>query len=128
GIWAQGRMATSNHFRDLTPRRAERSGGLSAGVFAIVVAASLLAGAGLGAVGYLVRPSEEPRPEISEAVLTATAPRIDLPEEPAIEIDDGTWTDADLRRCGEEAQSAAAVAAQRKLAAVSANSVGLGAP
>jgi hypothetical protein len=122
-------MATSNQFRDLTPRQTATRGGLSAGVFAIVAAASLLAGAGLGAVGYLVRPSAEPRPDISDAVTEATAPRsMPLGTAPDADVDDGTWTDADLRTCGEAARAAADVAAQRKLSAVSANRVGLGAP
>ncbi len=87
---------------------------------------TLVLGAAIGVAGYfLFKPSTPP--EVSEAVLSATAPRApELALRP--EIDDGDWTDADLKRCGDEAAAAREAASKRKLAAVSADRVGLGAP
>lgn len=65
-------------------------------------------------------------PDDAKAVADATARR--GPAEAPRVIDDGTWTDADIRHCREEAQAAAAAAAQRRHKAVSADRVGLGGP
>ncbi len=62
----------------------------------------------------------------SQAVVAATAPR--GPAEPPQEIDDGTWTDADINHCKSEAKAVADAAAQRTLRAVGADRVGLGGP
>ena len=43
-------------------------------------------------------------------------------------VDDGTWTDADIKNCKDKATAAAEIAKKRKLAAVSADRVGLGGP
>jgi hypothetical protein len=87
---------------------------------------TLVLGAVIGVAGYfLFKPSAPPA--VSEAVLAATGRReAEVVLRP--EIDDGEWTDADLRRCGDEAAAARDDASKRKLAAVSADRVGLGAP
>jgi hypothetical protein len=65
-------------------------------------------------------------PEPSEAVVSATAPR--GLSGPLPEIDDGTWTDADLQLCKTEATGAREAAAERKLAAIRADRAGDGGP
>jgi hypothetical protein len=72
--------------------------------------------------GYLALSAPEP----SQAVAAATAPR--GPAEKPTEIDDGSWTEADLKHCKAEATAAADAAAERRLFAVSADRTGLGGP
>ncbi len=78
--------------------------------------------------GYiaLTGPAEQPA---VEAVIAATAPRgpIETPAEPEI-VDDGTWSDEDIRYCADEAKAAADAAAERRLFSVSADRVGQGGP
>jgi hypothetical protein len=78
--------------------------------------------------GYLALSDRDTRPT-TEAVIAATAPRgpIEEPSEPKI-ADDGTWEDADIRYCADEAKGAADAAAERRLFAVSADRTGLGGP
>lgn len=64
--------------------------------------------------------------EVSQTVLSATG-RSD-PVAAPLPVDDGSWTDADIRDCGTQATAAAETAQKRKLAAVSADRVGLGGP
>lgn len=97
----------------------------------LVLAALLAVAFGVGVViaGYawLAWPKAEP-PEISAAVTSATG-RSDLRGAvPTAPVDDGAWTDADIGGCSKEAGAAAEVAKRRRLAAVSADRVGLGGP
>jgi hypothetical protein len=91
--------------------------------------AALLAGAfGVGVVvaGFSWMARSAVAPEVSEVVTSATGRS--EPAKPVGQIDDGTWTDADIRGCREEATAAAEVAKRRRLAAVSDDKVGLGGP
>lgn len=118
-------MANGNpveRFRQQPPQRG-RGEGLSSGVFLL---AALLAGAfGIGVViaGYLWMAAPAP---VSDAVLSATARSEPAAAPPA--LDRGEWTDADMRACRKLAADAAETAKKRKLAAVSADRVGLGGP
>jgi hypothetical protein len=116
-------MAASNRLRTLAPRQTEPRSPFAGG-FLLSALATLAVGAGLVVAVFHWR---APAPEAAEAVLSATAPR--GPAQPALlPVDDGEWSDGDIRRCSDEANAAADTAAARKLAAVSADRVGLGAP
>jgi hypothetical protein len=119
-------MATSNRLRDYAPRAAPRESQFSGG-FLMVAAATVLLGIGIGIAGFFWRSSPS-QTSVADVVASATARRDTAAPAPLPEADDGNWTDADLRRCGEEAAAAADAASKRKLAAVSADRVGLGAP
>ena len=90
------------------------------------IVTALMSGAVGAAVvfGVLARPA--PPPEHAELVAAATAPR--MPAEAPREIDDGTWTEDDIRHCRQLARAAADAAAQRRHNAVSAKREGLGGP
>jgi len=78
---------------------------------------------GAGAVvGYVTMSTPAPAP----AIAAATGPR--GPAEPPPEVDDGTWTEADMKHCRSVAERAGDAAAARMLTAVGANRVGLGGP
>ncbi len=121
-------MARTNRIRNdygsqaTIPRESTFSGG-----FLLLAAATLALGVGFGVASYFWQSS--PSPQVLDAVASATAPRqTPIAGTHPTELDDGTWTDADLRRCGAEATAAGDAASQRKLAAVSSDRVGLGAP
>jgi hypothetical protein len=65
-------------------------------------------------------------PQVSQAVLSATG-HINQPAAPK-PVDNGSWTDEDIKNCSDQANAAAENAKRRKLAAVSADRVGLGGP
>src|SRR5688572_30039129 len=118
-------MASGNQFRTIRTTGFETAAPPDpprVGLFALVIVATVGVGA---AVAFAAHAWLAP-PEISPAVLSATSPR--GPAEPQLAQDDGSWTDADIRGCKAEATAAADAAAGRKLAAVSADRVGLGAP
>ena len=119
-------MATTNRLRDLAPRQAPRESPLAGGFLLLVAATLVLGGAGVG--GYLLLSSKPGAPDVTDAVLSAATGRRNATAAAPVEADDGTWGDADLQRCDAEAAAAAETASKRKLAAVSANRVGLGAP
>jgi hypothetical protein len=62
------------------------------------------------------------------AVAVTSATTAIEPPKPAAPVDDGSWTDTDIRSCRDEATAAADVAKRRRLEAVSKDRVGLGAP
>jgi hypothetical protein len=111
---------TSDRSKWFTPQQPPRKR-MPAGGFFLWALVTGAVGAAV-VVGYLTMSS----PESSEAVISATGPRD--PSESSAEIDDGIWTDADIDRCKAEATAAREAAAERKLAAVSADRVGLGGP
>jgi hypothetical protein len=114
---------TSDGFRHYAPRRAARELPFAGG-FVTIAMAAIVFGAGIGIVGYFW---SAPAPDLSQAVVAATTgPRAEPAPLPV--ADDGSWGDADLSHCSDEASAAADEAAKRKLAAVSADRVGLGAP
>ncbi len=130
-------MATSNRLREYAPHTTQRESPFAGG-FLLAALGTLVLGAAIGIGGYFLF-SGKKEPDISEAVRSATAPREASRPEAAVEApqpapaplsvaDDGSWTEADLKRCGEEATAAREAASKRKLAAVSADRVGLGAP
>jgi hypothetical protein len=121
-------MATTNRLRDLAPRQAPRESPLAGGFMLLAVAALVVGGAGVG--GFMLLSSKPAPPDVATDLLSAATGRRDAsaPATAPAEVDDGTWGDADLRRCDTEAADAAEAASKRKLAAVSANRVGLGAP
>jgi hypothetical protein len=95
---------------------------------AFLVAMLLACAFGVGAVvgGYFLLSGPFPTPDVADAVTSATTmAETPLPVAPD---DDGSWTDADIRGCKEEATRAAEVAKRRRLAAVSEDRVGLGGP
>jgi len=116
---------TSDRFRRPTPQRGRRDGLSGAG---LLVAALLTVAFGVGAVvaGYAWLSWPQVSPDVSDAISSATG-RIE-PAAPVAPVDDGAWTDADIKSCKDEANEAGEVAKRRKLAAVSADRVGLGGP
>ncbi len=122
-------MPITNRFRAFAPpaQLTERESTFGGG-FLLLAALTVALGVGIGVAGYLWH-SPKPSDAVSDAVASATAPReTPMALAPLPELDDGSWTDADLHRCSEEAAAAADAASKRKLAAVSADRVGLGAP
>jgi hypothetical protein len=103
-----------------------RGGEVSTGAFLLATLLTIAFGVGAVTAGYLWMASPSGSPELSDAVSAATA-RSDPAETPK-PIDDGDWTDADIRACKDKATDAAELAKKRKLAAVSADRVGLGGP
>lgn len=103
-----------------------RGEGLSAGGFLLTTLLTVAFGVGVVVAGYFLISGPSLPPAASEAVTSATGRA--APAEPLPEFDDGSWTDADIRSCKDQATAAAEIAAKRKLAAVSADRVGLGGP
>lgn len=100
-----------------------RGEGLSAGGFLLATLLTVAFGVGVVVAGYfwMSGPSLSP-----DAVSSATGRANPAALSP--QIDDGTWSDSDISICKHMATAAAEVAAERKLAAVSADRVGLGGP
>ena len=118
-------VTPSNRDRRPTPQ-ISRGGGLSGSGFLV---AALLAGAfGVGVVvaGFFWMARPVVAPDVSEAVTSATSRS--EPLKTVAPVDDGTWTDSDIRSCRDEAAAAAEVAKRRRLAAVSDDKIGLGGP
>ena len=103
-----------------------RGGGLSTGAFLLATLLTVAFGVGVVVAGYFWMAEPGLPPDVSDAVSSATG-RAD-PVEPPPTIDDGSWTDSDIRSCKDKATAAAEIAKKRKLAAVSADRVGLGGP
>lgn len=119
-------MATpSDRYRRPVPQQRRDESMSGAG---LILAALLTVAFGVGVVvaGYLWMARPQAPPEMVDAVASATG-RSDAPE-PVAPVDDGTWSDADLKACSEEASAAGDVAKRRRLAAVSQDRVGLGGP
>jgi hypothetical protein len=95
---------------------------MSAGGFMLAALLTCAFGVGIVVAGYFWMAQTE----VSQTVLSATA-RSD-PVAAPLPIDDGSWTDADIRDCKTQATAAAETAQKRKLAAVSGDRVGLGGP
>ncbi len=115
-------MATPRRVSRQAPQQ-RRAEGLSSGGF--LLAALLTCAFGVGAVvaGYFWMKSS---PQSADAVLAATGksgPTIAPPT-----VDNGSWTDEDIKGCSDAAAAAAEVAKKRRLAAVSGDRVGLGGP
>lgn len=93
-----------------------------------LLAALLACAFGVGAVvgGYFLTSRPSSPPDVANAVTSATTAV--EPPKPVAPLDDGSWTDADIRACKDEATAAADVAKRRRLEAVSQDRVGLGAP
>jgi len=93
----------------------------------LLMAMLLACAFGVGAVvGYFLMSRPPATPDVADAVASATTAV--EPPKPVAPVDDGSWTDADIRACKEKATEAAEVAKRRRLQAVSDDRVGLGAP
>jgi hypothetical protein len=113
--------------RDRRPLPQQTRGeGLSAGGFLLATLLTVAFGVGVVVAGYFWMSGSSLAPEVSDAVTTATG-RAGTAE-PLAPLDGGTWTDSDIRSCKDRATAAAEIAKKRKLAAVSADRVGLGGP
>jgi hypothetical protein len=115
-------MAVSLQRSDMPTPQQPKAEGLSIGLVLLVVLVASLIG-GIAVVGYAML---RPPPETLEAVVSATAPRGTSDALAELELDDGTWTDADLQLCKAEASAAKQAAASRKAAAANAGRVDLG--
>ena len=102
-----------------------RGGGLSGAAFVLAALLALAFGVGVVVAGYFWLAGG--KPDVSQAVVSAATGRSGPAAAPA-PVDDGSWTDADIKGCNEQATAAAEKAGERKLAAVSADRVGLGGP
>ena len=103
-----------------------RGEGFSAGGFLLAALLTAAFGVGVVVAGYFLMAGPTLSPDLSDAVSSATG-RAD-PAAPLPQVDDGTWTDSDIRDCKDKATAAGEVAKKRKLAAVNADRVGLGGP
>lgn len=121
-------MASSDRFRDFAPTSTPRDSGFGGG-FLLLVVAMLAIGVGAGGAVVFFR-SPAPAVVVPADLLASVTGKRTLPADkpPAPAVDPRSWSDEDLSRCGAEATAAAEAASQRKLAAVSADRVGLGAP
>lgn len=117
-------MASPDQFRRLTPQPA-RSAGVSGG-FLIATLLAVAFGVGIAIAGYFLMAAKG---DVSDAVISATL-RASAPAPSAsqADIEDSSWTDADIRACKDRATAAGEAARQRKLVAVSSGRVGLGGP
>ena len=115
----------SNRDRRPVPQQS-RGGGVSTGAFLLATMLTAAFGVGVVIASYFWMAGPGLPPEASDAVTSATGRA--APVEAPVLVDDGTWTDADIRACKNKATDAAEVAKQRRLAAVSADRVGLGGP
>lgn len=115
-------MAVPERYRGPKPQIA-RGGGGSAASLLIGGLLAVAFGVGVIVAGYfwMAAPSK-----VSNTVLSATG-KI-TPTAAPVPVDDGSWTDSDIKGCNEQATKAAEAAQARKLAAVSADRVGLGGP
>jgi hypothetical protein len=104
-----------------------RGGGLSTGAFLLATMLTVAFGVGVVLAGYFWMGRSGVSENVSEAVSSATR-RADPVEAAPKPVDDGNWTDADIRNCKDKATEAGEVAKKRKLAAASADRVGLGGP
>src|SRR5262245_42766335 len=93
-----------------------RGGGLSSGAFLLATMLTVAFGVGVVVAGYLWMGGSEVSEDVSEAVSAATSQA--EPVEAPKPVDDGAWTDADIRNCKDKATEAGEVAKKRKLAAV----------
>ncbi len=116
--------STPDRHRRPTPQIA-RGGGLSGAGFLVATLLTVAFGVGIVVGGYLMFAPQRSA-DVSQAVLSATG-HIDPNAAPAV-VDDGSWTDADLQDCKSQSIAAGDAARARRLAAVSTNRVGLGAP
>jgi hypothetical protein len=117
-------MATpTDQYRRLAPQQ-RRLEGLSGGIFAIAALLTCAFGVGVVVAGYFWLHSAPP--QVSQAVLSATG-EIN-PAAVRKPVDNGSWTDEDIKNCSDQANAAAENAKRRKLAAVSSDRVGLGGP
>lgn len=100
----------------------------SLGRFVLLAAVAGIVGAAV-VVTYILTSSQPSSQgasqDVAEAIAAATAPR---ETGPVLKIDDGSWTEADIRGCSEEAAAAADAADKRWAAAVSAGRAGAGSP
>src|SRR5262245_54150584 len=109
-------MATpTDQYRRLAPQP-RRSEGLSGGVFVVAALLTCAFGVGVVVAGYFWLRAAPP--QVSQAVLSATGQI--KPSEAPKPVDDGSWTDEDIKTCSDQANGAAENAKRRKLAAVSA--------
>lgn len=115
-------MASPGRISRQAPQQ-KRAEGLSAGGLLLAALLTCAFGVGVVVAGYFWINSS---PRVSQAVLSASG-RSDPVAAPA-PVDDGSWTDNDMRDCRMQATAAAETAKKRKLAAVSADRVGLGGP
>jgi hypothetical protein len=116
-------MATpTDQYRRLAPQQ-RRSEGLSGGVFMIAALLTCAFGVGVVVAGYFWLHTP---PRLSQTVLSATG-HASQPAAPK-PVDNGSWTDEDIKACSDQANAAAENAKRRKLAAVSSDRVGLGGP
>jgi hypothetical protein len=115
-------MATPRRVSRQAPQQ-KRAEGLSSGGFLLAALLTCAFGVGVVVAGYFWM---QAAPQASQAVLSATG-RSEPAAAPA-PLDEGSWTDNDMRDCRMQATTAAETANKRKLAAVSADRVGLGGP
>jgi hypothetical protein len=115
-------MAVPDRYRGPKPQIA-RGGGLSGA--GLLIGGLLVVAFAVGVIvaGYFLMASPA---KMSETVLSATG-KI-APAAAPTPVDDGSWTDSDIKGCNDRATKAAEVARRRRLAAVSADRVGLGGP
>lgn len=117
-------MATpTDQYRRLTPQQRPTEG-LSGGTFLIAALLTCAFGVGVVVAGYFWLHATPP--QVSQAVLSATGQI--APTAAPKPVDDGNWTDDDIKNCSDKANAAAEKAKARRLAAVSADRVGLGGP
>jgi hypothetical protein len=121
-------MLNRNEFRAIAPRASPveaRRDGLARPVLALLLTVAAAAGAGIAGYLWLVAgPGFSPMVEAVTGRRDA-AQSVSLP---VSEAERAEWTDADIRRCAAEARAAEETASRRRLAAVSADRVGLGGP
>jgi hypothetical protein len=105
------------------PPQQRRAEGLSGGGLLLAALLTCAFGVGVVVAGYFWMAAA---PDASDAVLSATG-RSEPTQQQSV-VDSGEWNDTDIRRCRDLASDAAEKARKRKLAAVSADRVGLGGP
>ena len=117
-------MAVPQRHRGPTPHVA-RGGGLSDARIVLAALLALAFAVGVVVAGYFWLAGGKPDP--SQAVVSAATGRSGPIKAPA-PVDDGSWTDSDIKGCNDLATAAAEKAGERRLAAVSSDRVGLGGP
>jgi hypothetical protein len=116
----------SDRFRRPTPQ-ITRGGGLSGSGLLIAGVLAVAFGIGIVVGGTMLLGRQSASPNVLDAVAGATG-KATPASAPAPAVDDGSWTDDDLKACKAESTAAMETAQRRKLAAVSADRVGLGGP